>query len=380
MVTEDFGNLLISRLIAGSMLILLMGGCVTAPVEEVKPPPSFNSELLTGEILFGEVVRSSEAPAHDILGVDQAMLEFVGDIGERRLSVVRFNQLIDKLEDSGFFGNTYNASVTLTAADTFHKKIGNCISYTNLFVALARVAGLEVHFQIVPPVHPTWDAQDGMLIKNNHINLSIRGQRFDRNRGDGYTIDFNLVEPDPDAEVKRVSDEYAASLFYANLAISSLFANKPREGFAYLVRAIETEPGNPDLWINLAAIYNRFGQHRAAIESLQVAGQIDPRDRTVVSALERTYRILGDIETADRLAVKVRRHRQSNPYYFFALAQQARETGDLNGALVAIERAIKLKKQDPRFHHLQSVLHQAQGDAKLAQISLRRAKRQGWRG
>ena len=361
------------------MISWLAYGCAATPIQSIEPL-EFEPELLSGQLLFGDAVSMDLAPEHDILGADEAMRAFVGDIAQRRLSVVRFNQLIDKLEDSGFFNNTYDADVTLTATETFHQKTGNCISYTNLFVVLARLAGLEVEFQIAPPVHPTWDAEDGMLIKNNHINLSVRGQRFDRNRANGYTIDFNLVEPDPEAHVQRISDAYAASLFYANLSVTALMSGDARLAFAYLQRGVDAEPRNPDLWINMAALYNRFGQHQAAVDSLLIAQQLDPHDRTVESALERTYRVLGKVELADKLAAKVRRHRLSNPYYYFALAQQAIAKSDYEAGMQAIERAIALRKKEPKFHHLQSVLHQRQGNAKLAEVSLRRAVKQGWRG
>ncbi|MEM7077117.1 MAG: transglutaminase domain-containing protein [Pseudomonadota bacterium] len=367
---------------AAAIVIALAVGCgacsTTAP--EQRTPLQYDPALLSGAALFGRPIPPSRAPAHDILGADAAMHAFVGDIVDKRLAVVRFNRLLDKLADSDFFTNTYDANVTLTASETFHRKIGNCMSYSNLFVALARLAGLEVRFQIVPQLYPTWNAEDGVLIRNNHINLSVRGQRFDRNRANGYTIDFNLVEPDPDSQVQPISDAYAASLFYANLSVTALMEADVELSFAYLKRAFAAEPRNPDLWINLGALYNRFGEHRLAIDSLLVAQQIAPRDRTIVSALERSYRVVGEIEVADRLAVKVRRHRNANPYYHFAMAQQAAQRGDHDASKAAIEAALRLKKDEPRFHHLQSLLYRRTGETKLADASLRRARKQGWRG
>ena len=125
-------------------------------------------------------------------------------------------------------------------------------------------------------------------------------------------------------------------------------------------------------------MYNRFGHHQWALDSLLVAQQLDPNDHTLVSALERSYRVLGQTERADRLARQVRRHRESNPFYYYAVAQQALERGGSEQGLEAIERAIKLRPKEPRFHYLQSLLHRQLGNTRLAEVSLRRAQRQGW--
>lgn len=348
-------------------------GCATVEPE----PLNMDATLLSGSAIFGGPVSVDEAPVYPILTPSPRMHAFVGDIGEARLSVVRFSRLLDKLKDSGFFHNRYDAGVTLTASETFDAKVGNCISYTNLFVALARLANLNVYYQVVEIEHPTWNVDAGMLIRNNHINLVIDGPRFDRNRTSGHTIDFNVVDADPDARTRRVSDAYAASLFYANLSVDALLEGQDRKAFALLRRALQTEPRNADLWINLGAMYGRHGAHEQALRSYRMAEVLNPREKIVYSGLERSYRALGAIEEADRLARKIRRYRQMNPYYHFAVAQTAYDREDFVASGVAIERALRLKRRNPRFHYLRSLVQRQLGDPEGAARSLKKAERYG---
>ena len=361
-----------------SAIICLAGlaGCA-AQAPQQQAMPEVDPTLLTGQAIFGEPVVLSEAPAYDVLETTGAMRAYVGDIRDARLAVIRFRRLLAKLRNTGFFDNIYDASITQTAAATFDSRVGNCISYTNLFVALAREANLDVAYQIVEIEHPTWNVDTGLLIRNNHINVVVEGPRFDRNRTSGYTIDFNMVDPEPDARVTKVSDAYAQSLFYANLSVDEIMGGNDRLAFALLLRALDSEPRNTDLWINLGAFYSRHQRHREALQAYQIAQQLDPREKIVLSGMERSHRAMGDIELADQLARKVRRYRQQNPYFHFAVAQTAYDRQDYELSLSAIDRAIRLKGRNPRFFYMKSLAQHKLGDVEAAGKSLRKARRYG---
>ncbi len=357
------------------VLFLLLSGCTVVLLEpdEVEYDP----DLLSGSAIFGEEILSSESPDPDVLGLTPEMEVFVADIRESRLTVVRFRQLLDKLRETGFFENVYDPNVTTTASETFEAKVGNCISYTSLFIALARAAELEVSYQLVALDQPTFDADGGVLIRNNHINLVVDGARFHRNRSRGHTIDFNLVDPDPQAHVIKISDEHAKSLFLANLSVDEMLKGNERRAFSYLRSALELAPQNVDLWINLGAFYSRHQRHTKALASYEIARSLDSRHSIVLSGLERTHRYLGNNEAADRLAGQVRRYRQRNPYYHFAMAQAAYEEDEFEESLMFISKAVSMKRRNPRFHYLKGLVEYRLGDERGAARSLERAERFG---
>ena len=45
--------------------------------------------------------------------------------------------------------------ITRTASETFRARRGNCLSFSNMFVAMARDVGLDVQFQEVE-IPPDW--------------------------------------------------------------------------------------------------------------------------------------------------------------------------------------------------------------------------------
>ena len=55
--------------------------------------------------------------------------------------------------------------------------------------------------------------------------------------------------------------------------------NKPQELIAYLLRAIERDPGNPDLYYNLAVQYIKSERFKEAAEALKQVIKVNPQDK-----------------------------------------------------------------------------------------------------
>ena len=154
-----------------SVCVVFFFGCagLTNKVELSKP----HMRLLNGAALFGEPVQVSESTALDPLQINDEMRAFVGDITRAKPQTARYRKLIAKLERHGYYDESYDPTLTSSASETFASKKGNCLSYTNMFVALARVANLDARYQLVHMRFPSWDVQGRLLIKNNHINVFV---------------------------------------------------------------------------------------------------------------------------------------------------------------------------------------------------------------
>jgi len=356
---------------------MLLGGCAASPA----PDPAllqYDPALLTGERLFGHSLDTDLAPDADVTGADAAMRAYVEEkVQDAHLSVTRLRQLIQALLDDGYFVNaSYNPDETLTAAEAFRSRTGNCLSYTNLFVALAREAGLDAVYQVVD-VPPSWAADSGFLIRYTHINVLMRGMTLDRGYGEIVTVDFNVLQPDPEHARRPVSDAYAASLYYANHSVDLLRRNRLREAFAYLRRAIELEPRNADLWVNLAAVYGSRKDIASAIEAYEVALQIDPRSRAALAGLARSHANSGNAALAAIYEEQARNYLEANPYYHLAVAQAEYLRNEHAAALESINRALQLEKRSGRLHFVKGLIEEQLGDLDAARASYRLAKRYG---
>lgn len=332
---------------------------------EVQIPP----ELIDGQAAFGRTIPPAEPI--DLLSVSSAMREFVAqDVGTAAYSYARFRRLMRKMVATGFFINQYDRSATYSAAKTFETRKGNCIAYTNLFVALAREANLQASYQLVHG-QPSWDVESGYLVRNNHVNVHLTGIRVPGDFGSELTVDFNEVEPDDDARREQISDAYAASMFYGNLSVQHLHDNDLEQAFAYLKRGIATEPSNIDLWNNLGSLYSVLEKDELAEQAYQVARSINARDKTAIAGLVKVLHKQGRVDEAEGYERLVMRYQNRNPYYHYALAEQAYRNDNFDGALAAINQAIQLKRNNARFYALRAATAQELGNSELAAQSLR---------
>ena len=357
----------------GALACVCLSGCVVLP--RVSDLEQQQNQVLDGTVLFGEPVSSSEIPDEDVLELTDDMIEFLDQqIREARMPVVRFRRLFNGLKENGYFNSFYAADTTRTAAETFHHKSGNCLSYTNMFIALAREAGLDARFQIVI-VPPNWDADSGYLIRYTHINVIMKGFVFDKRYGEDFNVDFNDVLPDPDYQRYEISDAEATSLFYANRSVSLMRAGEVRSAFVHLKKAIELSPRDANLWINLGALYAKQEQFDIAIGAYELALHFDPNNRGAISGLARSHDLLGNVEESELYASKSRRYREKNPFYHYAIAQAEFENARYDSALLSINTALDLKYRSGRFHFFKGLTEQRLGEADAAELSFRRATR-----
>ena len=337
----------------------------------------YDPTLVNGQRAFGEEVSASEADDANLVLVSDDMKAYLdANVGERRLSVARFKKLFHSLSRDGYFSSTYDADKTYNAADTFSYKAGNCLSYTNMFLAMARETGLHAYYQIVR-VPPSWDADSGYLIRYTHINVLVKGVKLDKFGGGEFTVDFNSVHPEPDYHRKTVSDQYAESLFHANRSVNLIRAGQPREGFANLRRAIELVPNNPDLWINLGAFYGKRGQYQAAIDTYNVALNIDSGNKGAISGLSRAYANLGNEEQAQYYAESGEALPREKRLLSLCAGAGAVRTRQLRWRARRDQYRHRLKRRNGRFYFMRGLAEQKLGDMQAAKKSFRRAERLG---
>ena len=324
--------------------------------------------LLSGEILFGTPVETASVPDPGMFVLDDDMRAFVAEnVDGTRAGRERMRRLLSAMIESGLMSLDYDDAKTKTARQTFHDRVGNCMSFTALFVALAREADLDVTFQTVE-VPPIWYADSDLVILNNHVNALVK-QSF----GSRVVVDFNVTELKGDYETREVSDEYALALYYNNVAMDALRHGNLEKSFRLLKKSIETYPDIAGNWANLGVIYSRSGQDDYAIAAYHKALDLDSSHRPSLTNLASIYQSRGENERAEYYARQVRRYQDQNPYYHYYHALAAYNSGNLEAAEERLGRALDLKDTEHKFYQLQGLIAERHGDRKTALESFEHA-------
>jgi tetratricopeptide (TPR) repeat protein len=261
----------------------------------------------------------------------------------------------------------YDPMITLPADEAFRARRGNCLTYSSLFVAMARSAGLEAWYQEVR-MAPEWSTVNETLLVSKHVNAAVR------EHGRKYVIDVSRRQPEPNEQTRRLSDREATAQYYNNLGVDALVAEDLALAYAYFAKALETQPGVAYLWSNLGVVFRRNGQTADAILAYRAALEDDPDHAVALNNLHALYTEGGDLAAAAELAQRVARNQRKNPYYLHHLAEVANEEERWSDAIDLLNRAIQLEADEYRFYY---TLAQAQfhaGQIDVAHSSLDRAR------
>ncbi len=303
----------------------------------------------------------------NVLEIDDDMRAFLANIvreskTEKQLMV----NLLEGLLENGAIKLQYHNLKTYTARETFHAREGNCLSFTNLFVALAREAGLEVHFQEVKVPH-NWERQGETWVYNRHINAWV-----DIPTGSSFVIDFNLNPRAGKEKRQLISDREALAQYHNNMGVYWLLQQRLDLAYLHLREAVSLADGEPYFWTNLGALYRRAGDEPRAEAAWLHALEIG-REPSASSNLARFYRRAGNTELAAFFEDQVERFRLRNPYYLYEVAETAYYRGDYEESISSLKKAIRIRDNEEQFYRLLGLNYVKTGATELASEAIAKA-------
>src|SRR6056297_2010698 len=326
--------------LAGCLAVLLAAGCATVPSQRPAPRPAPLPEPYLSRVA---AVQPPPA-AGEILDLTPEMLGYLEThIDGSRFRTHKVRSLSRLLLHPGLLGIDYDARRTGTAAETFRSRTGNCLSLSILFVAMARELGLDARFQQVEVV-PQWDMEGDVLYAARHVNV------YGHLRGWGdFVMDFYPFPEEPRGRRRMLTDGEAIGQFYNNLGAARLAAGDYAGAWVYFRAAIREAPGWSDTWSNLGLLYQRVGDDRSAEEMLRYAIALKSDNTSAISNLAMLLRRRGRSVEAEGWLDEIRRVRESNPYYYYALAREAQAQGQYRRALGHLQRAMRMKRDEALF-------------------------------
>ena len=352
-------------LIAG--MVLTLSACSLSPYQ-----PDGQIDGLDGAEILNSPLRDERTLASmadvDLLGRSLEMQSFLADNINRTAGPrSRLEQLVSAVVKGHQFQLDYNGS-TRTAAETFSEHSGNCLSFTSMFIALARGVGLKARFQEVD-IAPDWSMSGQTFLISQHVNAVVE-LRNDMNR----VIDFNVYDFNADTDGRLISDERALAHYYNNVGVDSMLGGDTALAYANFSRSLEADQRFASAWVNMGILHRRSGLPKYAEAAYREALEVDSANLQAMSNLADLYTEQGRLEAADYYLERVHAHRMHNPYYRYQLAVEALQAGDYEGSIDHLRYAIRKRKEDHRFYYMMSLNYWMTGDREAAARWLTRAE------
>lgn len=324
--------------------------------------------LAGGPLVHPEPVAMALAEP-DVLAVTPEMEAFLAaHVDSGGTAELRLRQLVAAIIDSRTFGVEYDER-TRTASETFRIRRGNCLSFSTLFVAMARHVGLSAEYQEVD-VPPDWTLDKDTYVLNRHVNVFV-----DLDASGTRVVDFNIGDFKTSYDMRRISDARARAHYYNNVGVERMQGGDTASALACFRRALEgSARGFAPAWTNLGTLYLRSGDPAFAEAAYLNALQAEPGDLVAMSNLVRLYDRLGDRQRADAYRKRVVYHRKLNPYYRYELARRAYASQKYGEAIVHLEYASRKRPREDEFFFLLGLSYLQAGDARAARRWLARAE------
>lgn len=305
----------------------------------------------------------------DILELSPGMIEFLDRwVDPNRSDYAKLRRLLYAVMRDGTFDLIYD-DVTRTAQETFRDQRGNCLSFTNMFVAMSRHLDLDSKFQevIVPP---DWSASGQTFIFNLHVNVQV-----DLDTHPDQMVDFNMYDFRIKYDRRIISDSRARAQYFNNMGVEHMLKGDTPLALAHFRESIRADDSFSPAWVNLGILNNRQGYPKYAEAAYLQALYVGDSNRITLSNLAALYEQEGRPELSEQYRSKVESHRMRNPYYRYQLARTAFNIGDYETAIHHLKIALRKNKNDDTFYFLMSLSYLNNGQKEAAERWMKKAEK-----
>lgn len=350
------------------LTVAVISSCTTSRAPLLVPDSNqISTEMLLNASPLAAGVELEDLSQVNILELSPGMIEFLDKwVGPHHGEYFKLRRLLYAVMVDGSFDLIYE-DATRTAQETFHDQRGNCLSFTNMFVAMSRYLGLDSKFQEVM-VPPNWSVSGQTFIFNLHVNVLVDFI----SHGD-QMVDFNLYDVRTQYDRRTVSDSRARAHYFNNMGVERMLKGDIPLALASYRESIRADGSFSPTWVNLGILHNREGYPNHAEAAYLKALDVGHSYQVTMNNLATLYQQEGLTEIAAKYRSKVKSHRMKNPYYRYQLAHTAFDTGDFEAAIDHLKFAVRKKKNDDSFYFLMSLSYLNSGEMKTAQRWMKKA-------
>jgi tetratricopeptide (TPR) repeat protein len=293
--------------------------------------------------------RATGLPGADPLEIDGEMKAAMdGAISMGSRPEERFRLLRDYLR--GRLEFEYSSNRTLTAREAWRERRGDCLAFTNLFIALARYIDLKAYYVHVREVSDYYE-RGGWFFVSSHVAVG---------HGSGATAvvldvsrELSLWREMSDwklAAYKTISDGEALSLYYNNLAVDWMMAGRVHDAERLFRFWMAREPDVAELHNNLGVLLNRRGRYGESLALLTGAIKEFPSFKPLYTNGIQAARGAKQLGIADELSRKGQELEHDDPFFIFARALHLFQEGAFKAAAQELARARAAKPDSAVIH------------------------------
>jgi tetratricopeptide (TPR) repeat protein len=273
----------------------------------------------------------------------------------------RLENLQRYLFDPEKFFFDYEDRVTLTAAEAFERGGGNCVSFTNMFIAMGRAVGIPVQAALAYGPEGSQRVDD-LVVVDSHVVAAYRHSA-------GKAIyDFQQQRERALVGYELLDDYWLMAIYLNNHAVELILDERIEEAQVFIKDALRLAPDFVDAYNNLGVSFRRLGQIDKALDAYLLALRLEPGNRSIQNNLRPLFALMSEDRNAG-----IDRASMSEFDRLLADGDVELSHGAVVNAKKLYKRAIELEPDRPEPHVSIARAQLYRGQLRDARKSLSRA-------
>lgn len=333
-----------------------------------------SSSLMLDSDLFGErpdIISISEI--HELS--DEQRLEFGRYLNHPRNRNEAAHKLVSDYLETIANNFTYHGE-TYTASETLENSAGNCLALAILTTALARVADVEIAYQLTDSL-PVFESSGNHIRRGLHVRSVLYDPTWEPPIGylvlsrPGVTVDY--FPSDSDRFIGNIDESEYFSMYYRNLAADAIQDENLSEAYWLVIRSLELSPVSADSLNMLAIVNDRAGDKSKSEEIYRFGIQNSPRQVSLLRNYGIFLRREGRAVEAEEIDKTLSRLADPNPFDWISAGQNAYDANEFRRAIDFFRKGVDLA---PYLHEAHFGLAKANfrlGNLRIAEQELQLA-------
>lgn len=266
----------------------------------------------------------------------------------------------------------YRNRPTLTAAEAFETGAGNCLSLVNLFISMARSAGLDA-FPIEIRDWAVFRREGSTVVRSSHVigGLTIGGSMHaDRT----WTIDFMPGERKAYRRLSQITDRRHAALYYSSVAVEAMLEGDHDDAEELFAQALALDRRTVEAWSNYAVLARRQGDLDSAFARLEESLRLDDSFMPALTNMASFHRLAGRPDLALTFERRALEAKLQNPYFLIDQALLRLRRDEIDGAYQLAQKARRIDRGLPEVYLLLGRIDLARGRAARAERNFATAR------
>jgi tetratricopeptide (TPR) repeat protein len=245
----------------------------------------------------------------------------------------RLDRLRRTLLDGKTFSFEYEKDSTFTSAEAFEARRGNCVSFTNLFIALGRSLGSDLRAALILTRGASEREGDLVITRQHMVAVRQKPGSFTT-----WVYDFYQTLEEPSGPLVLLDDFEVAGVRASNAGVAHLARGENAEARRQLELAVKLSPRLGDFWANLGLAAWRTGDGQAALAAYRRGLEVDSSSPALHQNLAAFY--IGQGRPAEaRAALAAIDPTRASPYAFLVRGDLELAGGNLEKAITNYRKA-----------------------------------------